>query len=167
MNKILVLLLMVISVNAQAVVIGLVDMQKIFSTIKDGKSVLATLEKSYNEKKKKLKAEEDKIMKLKEEMQKQSMVLSDAAKAKKEQEMQKLIMELQQKTVEYQKEINGQEQDLKKPVLDKLKVVVDEVSVKQNVDLTVELKSSPMIYVKEKKDLTDEIIKAYDAKNSK
>lgn len=154
------------SVQAMAVTVGIVDMQKVINTIKDGKSIVKTLEKSFNQKKKKLKSEENKIIKAKEEFKKQSLVLSDKAKLKKEQELQKMIIDLQRKTMEYQKTIQKQEQNLKKPILDKLKVVVEDVSKKQNVDLTFEI-ASPVIYAKTKKDLTDAIIKAYDKKYSK
>ncbi len=160
------LILTFISAQALAAKIGIIDMQKVINSIKEGKSVIGTLEKSFNEKKAKLKKEEDKIIKAKEEFQKQSMVLSDQAKVKKEQELQQMIVGIQQKTVEYQKEIQGLEQSLKKPLLDKLKPIVDEVSKKEGVDLTFEI-SSPVIYAKDKVDLTDAIIKAYDAKHKK
>ncbi len=147
-----------------AVLVGLVDIQKIITTIKDGKGVQKTLEKSYNDKKTVLKKEEEKIKKAQEDFKKQSMVLADQARATKERELQEMMMKLQSKTMEYQREIQKMEQDLKKPILEKLRPIIDEVSKANAVAMTFELSAAPIVYAETKKDMTDEVIKAYDKK---
>lgn len=149
-----------------SVTIGLVDVQKVLLNIKEGKAVNKTLEKSYKAKQKTLKKEEDAIRKEQESLQKQLSVLSDKAIAKKEQELQQKIIALQGKTAKYQKEIQKQESELKKPILDKLRPIITSVSEKAKVDVTFELNSAPIIYAKTKKDITDDVVKAYDKKHS-
>lgn len=166
MKLILGLMLLTMSFSSfSAVLVGLVDIQKIITSIKEGKSVQKTLEKSFNDKKAVLKKEEDKIKKAQEDYKKQSMVLAEAARANKERELQEMMMKLQNKTMEYQREIQKMEQDLKKPILDKLRPVIDEVSKANKVDLTFELSAAPIVYAETKKDLTDDVIKAYDKKH--
>ena len=92
------------------------------------------------------------------------MVLSDKAKAKKQQEMRQKIAALQQKTMTYQKDIQKQEAQLKQPILEKLKPVIDSVSKSEKVSLTFEVSSSPVVYASEKVDITEKVIKAYDKK---
>ena len=150
-----------------ATLIGLVDIQKVITTIKEGKGVQKTLEKAFNEKKAVLKKDEDKIKKAQEDYKKQSMVLADAARMTKEREIQESMMKLQTKTMEYQKEIQKMEQDMKKPILEKLRPIIDEVSAAKEVDMTFELSAAPIVYAKTKIDITDEVIKAYDKKNPK
>ena len=152
------------SANA-SVLIGLVDVQKIITSIKEGKSVQKKLEKAFNDKKAVLKKEEDKIKKAQENYKKQSMVLADAARATKERELQEMVMTLQNKTMEYQKEIQKMEQDLKKPILERLRPIIDEVSKSNQVAMTFELSAAPIVYAETKKDLSDEVIKAYDKKH--
>jgi outer membrane protein len=148
-------------------VIGLVDVQRILTSIKEGKTVAKQLEKSYNDKKATLKKEEDKLKKMDEDLKKQSAILSDQAKMTKGRELQELALKLQEKSMQYQKDMQKQEQDLKKPILDKLRPIIDEVSKASAVTMTFELSSAPILYAESKKDLTDDIIKAYDKKHSK
>lgn len=168
MKLILGLMLLTFSFQSfSAVLVGLVDIQKIITTIKEGKNVQKTLEKSFNDKKAVLKKEEDKIKKAQEDYKKQSMVLADAARANKERELQEMMMKLQNRTMEFQREIQKMEQDLKKPILDKLRPIIDEVSKANKVDLTFELSAAPIVYAESKKDLTDEVVAAYDKKHPK
>jgi outer membrane protein len=148
-------------------VIGLVDVQRILTTIKEGQNVAKQLEKTYNEKKSQLKKEEDKLKKMDEDLKKQAALLSDQAKMTKGRELQELALKLQEKSMQYQKDMQKQEQDLKKPILDKLRPIIDEVSKSSAVSMTFELSSAPILYAENKKDLTEEIIKAYDKKYTK
>ena len=78
MKFLLALLITTFSITAQsAVLVGLVDIQKIITTIKEGKSVQKQLEKAFTDKKVILKKDEDKIKKAQEDYKKQSMVLAE------------------------------------------------------------------------------------------
>jgi outer membrane protein len=145
--------------------VGLVDIQKVITSIKEGKGVQKTLEKSFNDKKALLKKDEDKIKKAQEDYKKQSMVLAEAARLNKERELQEMMMGLQNKTMEYQREIQKMEADLKKPLLERLRPIIDEVSKANAVAMTFELSAAPIVYAEAKKDLTEDVIKAYDKKH--
>ncbi len=166
MKSLIVLSALILSFSAHsAVLVGLVDIQKVIVSIKEGKAVQKTLEKAFNDKKSILKKDEDKIKKAQEDYKKQSMVLAEAARMSKEREIQEQMMKLQGKTMEFQKEIQKMEQDLKKPILEKLRPIIDEVSKASSVAMTFELSAAPIIYAEAKKDLTEEVIKAYDKKH--
>lgn len=145
--------------------VGLVDIQKVITNIKEGKGVQKSLEKSFNDKKAILKKDEDKIKKAQEDYKKQSMVLAEAARMNKERELQEMMMGLQNKTMEFQKEIQKMEAEMKKPLLEKLRPIIDEVSKANAVAMTFELSAAPIVYAEAKKDITDEVIKAYDKKH--
>ncbi len=151
------------SFSASATLIGTVDVQKVLLSVKEGKSVRDKLKKEFEKKQGELKKEEDKIRKAQEDFKKQTLVLNDAAKLKKQESIQKMIMALQQKSMGYQKEIQALENELKKPLLDKIRKIVEDVSKKEGVDLTFELSVAPIIYAKDQKNLTDLVIKAYDS----
>ena len=101
---------------------------------------------------------------MREDYDKQSMVMSDKAKAKKQVELQKSFDEYRQKREKYQMDINNKERQLKAPLLERLKDVVDSVAKKQGLDMVFEVAASP-VYVKEVTDITDLVIKAYDKKH--
>lgn len=145
--------------------VAIVNIQKIITSIKEGKGVMKSLEKSFKTKQAELKKEEEAIKKLQKDYQKQSLVLSDKAKAKKEGDIRQKIQGLQQKTMKYQKEIQKMEAEMKKPILEKLKPVIDDVSKKEKVAMTFEITSSPLVYAQDKIDITDKVIKAYDKKH--
>jgi len=147
-----------------ASVVGKVDIQRVLVTIKEGKAVRDKLKKRFDEKQKIVKKEEAAIRKLQEDLKKQAMVLNDKAKAKKEKEIQMRFMKLQQQTMGFQKEIQALENKYKKPILNKLRGIITEVSKKAGVDMTFESSTAPIVYAKNEKDLTDEIIKEYDKK---
>ncbi len=166
MKLVLGLLLATLSLPSTAgVLIGLVDIQKIITTVKEGKVVQKALEKSFNDKKSILMKEDEKIKKVEESYKKQKMVLAEQAQMNKEREIHEMKMKLQNKTMEYQNEIQKMDQDQKKPILEKLRAIIDEVSKANAVAMTFELSAAPIVYAESKKDLTEEVIKAYDKKH--
>lgn len=149
---------------ANALVLGKVDIQKVLLNVKQGKKVRDELKQEFDKKQGSLQKEEAAIRKMQESFQKQGVVMNEKAKAKKEQEIQEKIILLQQKSMSYQKEIQEMENKLKKPILDRVKEIIDNVSKSASVDMTYESSTAPIVYAKDEKDLTDEVIKAYDKK---
>lgn len=146
------------------VAVGKVDVQKVLISVNQGQAVRDQLKKSFDEKQKVLKDEEDKIRKMQDDYQKKASVLNEKEKGKKEREIQEKIVSIQQKTAGFQKEIQDMEQKLKTPILEKVKAIVDEVAKSADVDLVYEAATAPILYAKEEKDLTDEVVKMYNKK---
>ena len=92
--------------------IGLVDMQQALQTVDAGKKAKSQLEREFNSKKKELEAEKASIDKMGAEFQKQSMVMSDEARSKKQAELQERVMKFQELTARSQSEIQQKEQEL-------------------------------------------------------
>ncbi len=153
-------LLLNFSVMAQAKV-GRIDIQKVLLTVKEGKKVRAQLKKEFDKKQAEIKKEEDKIKKAQAEYQKKSKVMNDKARLKKERSIQEMIITLQQKTQKYQQEIQSKEQTLKKPILERVRKIIDSVSKKGGYDLVFEVTASP-VFAKNVKDITGDVVKAYD-----
>ncbi|MDA8793499.1 OmpH family outer membrane protein [Bacteriovoracaceae bacterium] len=145
--------------------VGIINVKRIMKQLEEGKSVSTKLRASFKSKEKVLKDEEAKIKKLQQDFQKQDLVLSGKAKAKKQQDIQKAIMAYQKKTVDYQKQMQKEEAELKKPILDKLSKIVDQISKKQGVEMTFEASTSPVVYVKTRVDLDKEVISEYNKKH--
>lgn len=146
------------------VAVGKVDVQKVLISVNQGQAVRDQLKKSFDEKQKVLKDEEDKIRKMQDDYQKKASVLNDKEKGKKEREIQEKIVAIQQKTASYQKDIQDMEQKLKTPILEKVKAVVDEVAKSADVDLVYESATAPILYAKDEKELTDDVIKLFNKK---
>jgi outer membrane protein len=146
------------------IAVGKVDVQKVLVTVNQGSAVRDQLKKAFEDKQKILKEEEEKIRKMQEDYQKKASVLNDKEKMKKERDIQEKIMNIQQKTSSYQKDIQDLEQKLKTPILDRVKTVVDEVAKSADLDLIYEAATAPILFAKDEKDFTDEVIKLYNKK---
>ena len=144
--------------------IGKIDVQKVLISVNQGQAVRDQLKKAFDEKQKILKEEEDKIRKLQDDFQKKASVLNEKEKSKKDREIQEKIVAIQQKTASFQKEIQDMEQKLKTPILEKVKAIVDDVAKNSDVDFVYEAATAPILYAKEEKDLTDEVVKSYNKK---
>jgi outer membrane protein len=147
------------------IIVGKVNIQKILVSVKEGKQVKDKLKKEFEKKQKTLKKEESKIRKAQENFKKQSLVMNPNTKQKKEMEIQQMIVALQKKSMGFQKEIQGMEQKLKTPILEKIQKVIKTISKNAGVDMTFEVSTAPIVYAKTEKDLTDLVIKAYDKKH--
>lgn len=150
---------------ANAIVIGKVDVQKVLVEVNEGKKVRNQLKAEFEKKQKILRAEEDKIKKMKKELDKQSAILNDQARSKKEKELQEEIFKIQQKSMAFQREIQGKENKLKQPILEKIRKIVTSVSKTMKLDVTFESSTAPVIYAKEEKDITKKVIEAYNKKH--
>ena len=144
--------------------IGKVNIQKVLVSVNEGKRVRGKLKKEFEKKQAEIKKEENSIRKLQESFKKQSLVMNEKKKLEKEREIQQKIITLQQKTVQYQKDIQGKEQKMKKPILERVRVIIEDVSKSGKYDMIFEVSMSP-VYLKEHKDITDDVIKAYNKKH--
>ena len=165
MKSLIIALVMTLSAPAMAkVTVGTVDIQRILITIKEGKAVRAKLETAFKKKQKILKSSELGFKKKTEDFQKQRLVLNEKKRVEKEKALQKELYDLEQKRGKFQKEIQDMEARLKKPILEKVRAIIKTVSEKSGVEMTFEVSTAPIVYAKNQKDLSADVIKAYDKK---
>ena len=167
------------SLTVGAVLVGRVDIQRVLVTVKQGQKIRDELKKEFDKKDKVIQQERaaiDKLQegfgKLQENFQKQSLVMSEQKKAERGRELQekgidiqRKMVQLDQKANQFQEEIQQMENTKKAPVLQRIRETVEEVSKKNNLDFTFESSTASIVYAKDLKDITDETIKAYDAKH--
>lgn len=159
------LLTVLFTANSFEFTLGAVDVQKVIMNTNEGKKIRSQLEKEFKKKQETLTKEEQKIKKMQEDYKKQSVVMSDKAKAKKQGEIRQSMMKVQQQMNTYQQEIQQMESRLTQPLLKKIMEVVDEVSKKEDVDMTINTVTSPVIYSKKQVDITQKVIDAYNKKH--
>lgn len=151
----------------EAAKIGVVDMQKALQAVEAGKKAKGELEKQFNAKKKELQTEEAAIKKATEEFKKQSVVLSDDARAKKQQDLQERIMKFQQYTQQSQMDIQQKERELTAPIIDGLKAIISETAKSKGYTTVLEKSETTVLFSLDRDDLTQEIVATYDKKHKK
>ena len=106
---------------------------------------------------------QDNLKRLQEQYESQSLLLSDAKKREKEQEIQNLIMKLrqfqQQKYDPQTGEIYKKQAELLQPVYDKINAVIKKIGEDEKYDLVLDTASGNILYVGDAiKDLTDRVL---------
>jgi outer membrane protein len=142
--------------------IGVVDMQKALQSVEAGKKAKAQLEKEVEAKKKEFDSEKAAITKMGEEFKKQSLVMSDEARAKKQGELQERIAKLQQKGMETENELRTKEQQLTQPILNKLRGIITEQAKKKGYSMVLEKNENTVLFSQDKDDLTQDVVSAYN-----
>lgn len=164
MKYLVVLTLIFSSLVMAEVRIGVLNYQKVIMTTKEGKRVYNSLKKTFDTRQKTVKAKETELKKMQDDFRKQSALLSAKAKSKKMQEIREKANSVRELTMRYQQEVNKSLAEKRKPIFKKLEKIIETVSQAEKLDFAIEISASPLVYAKNPVDITDKVIKAYDAK---
>lgn len=145
--------------------IGVVDFNRAMNDVNEGKQALANLETMLAPKQKELEAEQSELQRMGAEFETQAPVLSADARAKKEAELRQKAMTLQQKNMMAQEEAARMFQAINDDLKTKLQSELSKIAKAKGYTLVIE--SSLVMYGGEGMDLTDDLIKAYNAANAK
>jgi len=141
---------------------GTVDMQKILlmsDAGKEAKEQLAVRAAKY-EAEKNLKEED--LKKLKSELEKQSVLLSESARGAKEKDYQQKLKEYQRFLKDAQDDLQAKNDEYTSKIVDEIVKVVQEFG-KKNGYTFIFVKNESMIFLDDKIDLTDELLKQFNA----
>ena len=141
--------------------IGYIDSPKVLSVFPAAIEANKKLETENNKWGQELKELQDKFTTITEQLDKQSLLLSDAKKREKEQERQTVYAEIQK----YQEKKWGDKGDyftlqreLVKPVFDKINAVLIRIGEEEDFDYIFDTSQGIILYAKDKYDLTDRVI---------
>lgn len=172
MRKIGLLLLVFIMVSGSALASGkiaYVEVQRVLETSEPGKKALDQLTKRFEDMRAELDRERGNVEKMREELQKQSLVLSQDAQEDLEAELRTKVREFQEMFQAYQARMQQEEQELSEPIIDILFDVINEYGQKNEYAAIFDAQGSGLIYADEALNITDKVIeelnKAWAAKN--
>jgi len=153
-------LLFAVPARAQAVKIGYVDVQRAVQEVEEGKAARTRLKAELEKKRADLDQKRANLEKMKTDYDKQAPVLSDDAKKKKQEELQKAFIEAQNQASEMQEELSGKEQEAMSSISKRLLQVVAEVSDREN--FTFVLDKAALLYAPAASDVTNEVVRRYN-----
>lgn len=166
MNKIIIALIALLMLAAPALAetkIAYVDLQKALNLSKAGvvaKNEIGAQVKKYEAE---FKEKQDALQKLKTELEKQAVLLSDSAKAQKERDFQQNVKELQRFQKDVKEELQLKDTEATKRILNELFEILQKLGKDGGYHMVIEKNEGAVIYADESVDLTDELIKAFDA----
>ena len=143
--------------------IGFVDMQRALNESSKGKAALERLRGMMELKQVELQKEKELIDMKKDELDKQGLLLNEATRREREEEIRKMERDHSRKFSDSKEELSREEAKYTEGIrLDLLKVV-EELGKESGHLLILEKQFSAILYAPESIDLTDTVIKRYDA----
>ncbi len=142
--------------------LGSVDMQKILlmsDAGKEAKEQLSVKAAKYEAEKN---VKEEELKKLKGELEKQSVLLSESARIGKEKDYQQKLKEYQRFMKDAQDDLQAKNDEFTNRIVEEIVKVVQDYG-KKNGYAYIFVKSEGMIYMDEKVDLTDDLLKQFNA----
>ncbi len=142
--------------------IGVFDLQKIMIMSDAGKDIKSMLEKKKAYYQKIIKQKESQLKKMKEEIEKKAIMLSDTAKQEKEMEYQRKLRELKLYASDSENELKQlYATKTQKLIHDILKVARD-YAKKNKFTILIERQEGGIVYFSKTIDVTNEILKEYN-----
>ncbi|MEW5723280.1 MAG: OmpH family outer membrane protein [Thermodesulfobacteriota bacterium] len=165
LTLVLTLALSPVPVAAQdQVKIGVFDLQTAINQSKKGQAAKAKIVKKFERINSELKAREAEIEKMKQDLERQAAMLSPEARYEKEKELRKRYRDLQDMMNDYNQELKKEEMEVTKPVVEGLLNTASELGKQKGYTLILELQKSGVLWIPPEHNLTEEVIKIYDAK---
>jgi len=147
--------------------IGYIDLQKALNQSEAGKSAKEKISQRVKDHEATIESRQKELKKLKDDLDKQGLLLSDDARAAKERDYQQKLKEFQRLTKDAQEEVQQKDSDFTRQILEDLSKVIQEFGAREGYSMILEKTESAVLYADDKVDLTDRVIRAYDASRRK
>ena len=142
--------------------IGVVDLQKAMELSEAGQKAKAIFQKKVDKVQQDLKAKQDELGKLKDELDRQSVLLSEEARIEKQSSYQLGLKDFKRLYEDAQEELRREDAKLSEKILKDLQDVIEEYGEKEKYDLIMEKTQSGLIHRNADLDITNKIILLYD-----
>jgi outer membrane protein len=140
---------------------AVVDVQRAVMESEDGLRAQATLKKLFDKRQQELDAKQNALQQARDDIEKQSKVLSKEALARRTDEWQRAMVELQGTFVEFNKELQKKQGELTQPILNKVISMLRQLAAQDGYDAIFEKNAVP--YARSDLDITDKTIQLYNA----
>jgi len=138
--------------------IGFIDVKTVIAKSEPGAKAMEQLKSQFKDMKDNLDTQKKSLDSLKEELQKQSMMLSQEAKLDKEAQYKRKVRDFQDMGQTYQRKLQQAEQSLSRPIIEKLMQVVQDYGKKNGYTAIFDRQASGLLYSTDNVDLTDTVM---------
>ena len=151
--------------HAAELKIATVDFQRALNEVGEAGAVRAKLEGMFTERKAAIDKMKSQLDAQQAELQKQSAILSDSARKQKEDTFQQQAMEFQSTYSRYEGEMQQAYYSAMEQFIDKMKKIAVVIGTERGYTMVVEATEGGVVYSTPSIDITDELIKRYNAAN--
>lgn len=147
---------------AEGLRVAVIDVNKILNDSAAGQAAKKKMEVRYEELKKTIDVKQEEARKIKEEIDKQKVMLGKEKLKEREDALQAKINELRQMTQEGEREMQTRQGEFTRDVLKTVEAKVDAVVKADKLDLVLE-KSAGVVHYNAAMDITQRVLKLVDA----
>jgi outer membrane protein len=142
--------------------IGYVDFTRALNQVSDGKEAKKRLRGEFKEKQDRLNNLQSELTKMKEEIERDRVILSTEELQTKEGLYRQKLMDVQRRFADFRREMSEREAHLTKEILGRLRKIVQSIGERDGYSLILEKSQELVIYTPAAEDLTDIVIKEYN-----
>lgn len=146
---------------AEGLRVAVIDVNKILNDSEAGQAAKKKMEARYEELKKTIDAKQEEARKIKEEIDKQKVMVGKEKLKEKEDALQAKVNELRQLTQEGEREMQTRQGEFTREVLKSVEAKVDVVVKADKLDLVLE-KSAGVVHYNESMDITQRVLALVD-----
>ena len=150
------------SLGADSVKLGCVDIQKVLINSDAGKVAKEQLAAKVNRYEGEKNSREEELKRLKAELEKQNVLLSEGARTAKEKDYQQKLKEYQRFMKDAQDDLQAKNDELTNHIVEEIVKLIQSYG-RSNGYTFVFVRNDGMVFVDEKADLTDQILQAFNA----
>jgi outer membrane protein len=142
--------------------IGLIDLQRCLQECKEGQKVIKLLKDKKAVLQRQLDTKQKELLELRNELEKQAMMLSMDAQEDKKKTIERKARELEYFYKDLNEEMIRAQEKEKKEILKELSKIVEKIGSEGNYTLITERKAGGVLYCADSVDITEKVIRAYD-----
>lgn len=146
--------------------VAIVNSQKAFDQSLEGKKAVAILQEKEDQLKAELKKMDEEIRNLKQKLAGQALTLNQEARNQLQQEIDRKEADRQKYEQENNRNFEQFKNQLIKRIREEMLAVIDELIKERGYELVFDLSTSGLIHYKPDLDITEEVIRRYDASRS-
>lgn len=147
--------------NAKADGIAVIDLQGAVMQTEDGIRAQATLKKLFDKRQQDLDGKQGQLAKMRQDIERQSRILSREAIARRTDAWQRDMVELQSVFVDYDKELQKKQSELTAPIIQKMIGIIAHLAKQNGYDVVIDKRAAP--YSRSDLDLTERVIQMYNS----
>jgi outer membrane protein len=143
--------------------VGVVDMQRALNECDAGKKARDQVKAKFEKAQDQLKRQREDLDRLREDYDKKAVVLKEEERRNLEKDLENRSLEFKRKYEDFQRDLKRTDSELTAGIVDELYGLVRDYGQKHGFSLVLEASNGALLYNDKTTDITDDIIKLYNA----
>jgi len=143
--------------------VGVVDMQRALNECEAGKKARDQVKAKFEKAQDQLKRQREDLDRLREDYDKKAVVLKEEERRNLEKDLENRSLDFKRKYEDFQRDLKRTDSELTAGIVDELYGLVRDYGQKHGYSLVLEASNGALLYNDKTTDITDDIIKLYNA----